>query len=50
MDQQQRDDYLAKAKRAEERAIRSMEQSARESWLRIASSYSEMANRKGLGS
>lgn len=50
MDQQQRDDYLAKTEHAEEQATRSMEQSARESWLRITSCYSEMANRQGLSS
>jgi hypothetical protein len=50
MNQQQHDDYVAKAKHAEEQAISSMEQTTRESWLKIAASYTEMANRKGLGS
>jgi hypothetical protein len=50
MDQKQHDEYVAKTKHAEEQAIGSMEQTMRESWLKIAASYTEMANRKGLGS
>jgi hypothetical protein len=50
MDQQQHDEYVAKAKHAEEQAIVSMEQTTRESWLKIAASYTEMANFKGAWS
>jgi hypothetical protein len=42
---QRRREFLAKAAEAEEQAAKAKESDIRESWLRIAASYRELANR-----
>lgn len=40
------DDYLAKAREAEEQARKAAQTSARESWLRVAGAYRQMAEHR----
>ena len=44
---QRRDDLLAKAKEAQEWSERTPDRHEKESWLRIAESYRELARRQG---
>ena len=41
--QERRDDYLAKAKDAEEQAEKATDESNKASWLRIAAGYHDLA-------
>jgi hypothetical protein len=47
MGDEQRDDYLAKARDAENKATHTRERYEQESWLRIAQSYRELARHQG---
>ena len=42
------EDFLAKAKEAEEKAEKSMDESAKSAWLRIAAGYHDLAARQGV--
>jgi hypothetical protein len=44
---QRREEFVAKAKEAEELAERTSDWHQKESWLRIAREYRELANRQG---
>ena len=45
---QRKEEFLAKAKEAEELAEQTMSHHEKESWLRIAREYRELANRQGV--
>jgi hypothetical protein len=45
---QRRDEFLAKAKEAQEWSERTPDRHEKESWLRIAESYRELARRQGI--
>jgi hypothetical protein len=48
MDQQSRqDEFLAKAKEAEEQAAKAADEGSRESWLKIAKGYRDLARANG---
>jgi len=44
---ERRDEYLAKAKEAQDQADRTPDRYEKESWLRIAESYRALASRQG---
>lgn len=45
---ERQDDFLTKAKEAQEQAERTPDRHEKESWLRIAESYRALARRQGM--
>jgi hypothetical protein len=45
--EKRRDEYLAKAKEAEEQAEKARDEANKASWLRIAAGYHDLAAREG---
>lgn len=43
------DEYLTKAREAEEQASKSNDETAKSAWLRIAAGYHDLAARQGKG-